>query len=257
MAPTFLVEDPKPLLSPNLFDFSTTLADDSSDPLRRHRIRLFRIQPGFLSEPVGIDDDPAPTGPDDGPNWLQLTLGNDNPFFDLRRPGDPGGIGYSRLATQAQLIDTPRTAMAFGLQAVAPAGRESNGVGQGPTVMSPSFGFFHLLDDGTAFQAFLGRNVSLAPRPTGQAYHASQYGLAVQRPLAENVLGCDGHVYWFIEALGRYRYASDAEPAAVWEFLPGVHWRVGDNVWLSGAYVMPVANPSDRHFWQITCSFQF
>src|SRR5207302_1631633 len=73
---------------------------------RPHRIRLFRIEPGFLSDPVGLEpDDPNEVPPDDGPDWLQLAAGNDNPFFDFRRPGDPGGIGYFKVHGQVQLLD--------------------------------------------------------------------------------------------------------------------------------------------------------
>src|SRR5437763_1802148 len=72
-----------------------------ASPFRTHRIRLFRMAPGFLSDPVGLDgDDSLPGDPpqpaalladtDSGPGWLQLAVGNDNPYFDFRQPGDPG-----------------------------------------------------------------------------------------------------------------------------------------------------------------------
>ena len=66
-----------------------------------NRIRLFRIQPGFLSDPVELDSDdktpggePTPSAPDDGPDWINVAIGNDNPFFDFRRRTDPGGVAY-------------------------------------------------------------------------------------------------------------------------------------------------------------------
>src|SRR5438094_648051 len=57
---------------------------------RGSRIRLFHFQTGFLTDAVGLEDDPvsgdagaqaalAQTDPDQGPDWIQLAMGNDNP----------------------------------------------------------------------------------------------------------------------------------------------------------------------------------
>src|SRR5262249_47857751 len=90
--------------------------DDGGARQRVNRIRLFGMQPGFLYGPPGLDVDApvlaAQTGTttaDDGPSWLQLSMGGDNPFFDARRPGDPGGVGYYRLHSQVQLFDSRTT----------------------------------------------------------------------------------------------------------------------------------------------------
>src|ERR1700722_11149144 len=73
--------------------FDVTTPSDMTTPRpKTNRIQLFRIVPGFLSDPVGLDsDDPKDTTPDNGPNWLQLSVGSYNPYFVFRRPVDPGG----------------------------------------------------------------------------------------------------------------------------------------------------------------------
>src|SRR5207237_911039 len=149
---------------------------------RPDRIRLFRISPGFLSDPVGLSDpDELPAADDSGPDWLQMSMGPDNPFFDLRRPGDPGGVGYYKVHTQVRLLESTHTGCAVALQAVTPAGREFDGLEDGPTVVSPSVALFHAMDDGTAIQGFVGKHVNLNSNWTGQQLHQSvQYGMAVQ-----------------------------------------------------------------------------
>jgi hypothetical protein len=249
--------------------------DSSAVPSQRpDRIRLFRIVPGFLSDPVGLDDDSAP-GPDgvqlktdDGPNWIEVALGNDNQFFDVRFPGDPGGIGYTRLHSQLQILDLPSTSCAFALQAVTPAGAEQGGVEDGLTVVSPGFSLFHSLEDGTAFQGFVskdlrvssGTNLNDTITRAGQFDRSLQYGMAVQRPLLPEA----NTVFLFVEALGRYRYdtaiaGTAAATAPTMEVLPGMHFRMSDSLWLSGGVILPVNQnrPVDAHLWQITCSFQF
>jgi hypothetical protein len=229
---------------------------------RNHRIPLFGITPGFLSDPVGLaDPNEAPSAAEDpAPDWLQVTAGNDNPFFDLRNPGDPGGVGFYKVLTQMQLFDSPHTGCAIAVQTVTPAGREFDGVEDGPTVVSPALSLFHALDDGTAIQGFVGKNVNVNPRWTSQLHQSVHYGMAVQRPLLPVGPNGDGNFYIFLEALGRYHYEAVANPGPLsnWEVLPGVHWRLAPNWWMSGGLIVPVttARPDTNH-WQITCSFQF
>jgi hypothetical protein len=67
-------------------------------------------------------------------------------------------------------------------------------------------------------------------------------------------------VHLFVEALGRYRIDGDPSQrtALNWELLPGVHWRLGENWWMSGGILMPLGLPRpDAHLWQITASWQF
>jgi hypothetical protein len=249
----------------------------SSTPASRpHQVRLFRIQSGFLREPVGLDQDDStpedrmsPQKDGDGPNWLQLTMGNDNPYFDVRRPGDPGGVGYYKVYSGVQLFDNQRTACALALHAVTPAGLEMDGVPDGPTVFRPAFCLTHSLDDdGTAIHGFVGRQVNLVPKP-GPQYRGLEYGMALQRPLPAVPNGA-GNLYLFVETLGRYRFDSDAgassrpdagagsRPATEWEVLPGLHWRYNDKMWISGSLILPVNSaPIDPRLWQVTCSFRF
>ena len=71
--------------------------------------------------------------------------------------------------------------------------------------------------------------------------------------------------YVSVGALGMYRIneASSSGPATgppiVWEVLPGFHWKVADNWWVSGAMSVPVSSTyrDNAGRWQLTCSFQF
>ena len=84
----------------------------SANTARANRIRLFRITPGFLSDPVGLTDPDEQAAPDDpadpAPDWLTVTMGPDNPFFDLRRPGDPGASAITRFTPRCS-CSTRRT----------------------------------------------------------------------------------------------------------------------------------------------------
>ncbi len=248
----------------------TPSADGPAQAPRADRIRLFRIQPAFPSDPVGLEDDPlppdAPPAKDDGPNWLQLSVGNDNPFFDLRYAGDPGGIGYTRVNTQLQVVNSPSTGCTIGFQAVTPAGAQSGGIEDGPTFISPAFSVFQTLGDGTAFQGFVAKNLHVSnPAGLGDTFSRTsqfgrslQYGMAVQRPVLPEV----NNLYLFVEALGRYRYDQTTAPTATpatWDVVPGMHLKMSDSWWLSGGVILPVNRdrPLDARLWQITCSFQF
>jgi hypothetical protein len=259
-----------PVLPRSLFVLDANDQQSLSPSLRsdQSRVRLPGMQPGFLWGPPGLDsdDDPAVDPMQSGVNNLniplQVNLGADNPYFDLRRRGDPGGVGYYRLHTQYQLYDSQRTGCCLAMQAVTPAGLDADGVANGRTTISPAFGLFHTLDDGTVIQGFVGKHVHAGTGWTENFGSHIHYGAAVQRPLTDlagdSAQGC----YLFLEALGRYRYQFSENDWAgrplSWEVLPGVHWRLSDSMWLSGAYVVPIKTPrSDSGLWQITCSWQF
>ena len=238
-------------------------------PARAARFRLFGMQPGFLSSPVGLDqdDDPPPEstaasllGRDSDPadNWIQVSLGTHNPFFDLRRRGDPGGVGFYKLDSQFQLFDTGRAGCNVGFQAVTPAGEASDGLTDGPTFVSPSLAMYYALDDGTSLHGFVAKHVRANSSWDNTLKQSIHYGVAVQRPVGEVTESGEG-LYFFMQALGRYRYNSDTNPGgpAIWELLPGLHWRFSDSVWMSGGYVVPLRNHIDSGLWQITCSWQF
>jgi hypothetical protein len=262
--------DKPPVLPPSL-DLLGPGSDIPSSPnfQRPNRIRLLGVTPGFLSDPVGLDQDiTSPTDPDvctqsdSGPDWINLALGNDNPFFDIRRPGDPGGVGYYRVNGQVQLFDSRKTACSINLQAVTPAGRDQDGLADGPTVLIPAIAIYQeLLDDGTAVQGFVGKQMQLSSGWTSGLSHSIHYGMALQRPLIDtSTLGL-GSVYWYVGALGRYRFDTDASTyhAPAMDLMPGVHWHVSDNWWMAAGFIVPMTpqTQSETKLWQLTCSFRF
>lgn len=240
---------------------------------RAPRLRLFRIAPGFLTDPLGMQEDecelpgvPIMPGSNltttsaDGPDWIQFGMGTDNPYFDLRRPGDPGGVGYYRVNTQVALLDSPRTACTLGFQAVTPAGIQFAGVPDGPTIVSPAFSFFHALNQSFALQGFLAKNVPISNGDSalGLQRHL-QCGMALQRPLITE--GPDGlrNLYFSVGALGMLH--SDRDRVGMvpsYDVLPGLQWHVNDSWWVSSAVLVPVGpQHTAPGQWQLTCSLQF
>lgn len=256
----------EPLL-PGALDQARREAGPTGSPSGRDsRFRLFRMTPGYLSDPVGLDDSDG-TGYDpgalaEGPSFgrVQVTLGADNPFFDFRRAGDPGGVGFYRLYTQYQVLEAGRTGCTLGLQAVAPAGLEGDGVADGPTVFSPNLGWFYDLGGGMGLHGFLGKHVRAAGGWTDGWSRHTEYGVAFHRAIPW--LDDEGAhtMFLFVEALGHRSSERQPDPgrAGVWEVLPGLHWRMSETWWLTGGYLMPVGPArSDAGRWQLTCSWQF
>jgi hypothetical protein len=252
-------------------DLSALTPPTTPSSAKNSRIQLFRIQPGFLVDPLGVmDDDPTPTDPSapaskDDTDWLNVTLGYDNPYFDMRQRGDPGGIGFYRVSSQVQLFDTDRTAFSFGVHAFTPAGLQFNGLAdsQGSTVLSPALALYHALDEDTAVQGYVSKNVMVQQSAVNPVDQNVRYGMALQRSL--NTVGAEPlkNVYLSVGAVGTVRIADTTLPAtrqpAAWEVLPGLHWKVADNCWVSGSYVVPVGNSNNNtpNNWQFTCRFQF
>jgi hypothetical protein len=238
----------------------------------RTRIPLFRFEPGFIREPVGLQDVdtsppgslsamPLPAEPDTGPDWIQLAMGSDNPYFDFRQRGDPGGLGFYRLNTQVQLLDTPRTSCTVNMQAVAPAGLQYFGLADGPTVVSPAFAFFHALDDNTAFQGYVSHNVPIehAALTNAPVQRGLRCGMAVQRALAPEGPDVLRDVWFYVGALGHCNCERDSSTPPSVKVLPGLHWRLSSTSWLSGGVMVPVgaARPDGNVPWQVTWSLQF
>jgi hypothetical protein len=193
-------------------------------------------------------------------NRIQLALGSDSPYFDFRWRGDPGGSGFYKVDAQYQLFDTGNTSCALGLLAQTPAGVEEGGVEDGPTYVSPSLACYHAFDGGCALQGFIGRNVRANARSVHGLGRSLHYGFGVQQPLAVADDDPQRGLFFFVEALGRYRYDDTGQsgPAAIWNVVPGLHYRAGEKCWLSGGYLMPVGQSgADPRRWQITCSWQF
>ncbi len=239
--------------------------EPAPDPIpvgRAARVRMLGMMPGFLADPVGLDnsDDPAAindpaaralagTG-NDGPNWLQVVIGDDNPYFDLRQPGDPGGVGFFKVYSQLQLVDVGSTSVCVDLQAVTPAGQQSGGLADGPTVVMPGVALFHELGAGTALQGFVGQPIRTSMRSGDPVNHPIRYGMGFQCPVFCGGGNHDQGLYFFMQALGRYYYEGERPNgrAANWDLVPGVHFRLNDKCWMSlGASRNSL----------LTCSWQF
>ena len=246
--------------------------EDRSAAARARCLRLFHMPTGFLSDPVGadVDPDPVPGDPDAAaapapdPDGADLPIGAtlflDRPYFDFRLPGDPGGLGFYRIHTQLQLLENETTGCTIGLQAVTPAGLENDGVEDGPTVLVPNVALYHELFGGLAVQGFLGKYVRLHPGWEDHVGRSLNYGVALAHPVPGFDSGPLPRIDLFVEALGRYRVDGTDSPGAppVWQLLPGLHWRVGENWWLSGGVLVPLGTPRvEAGKWQLTCSWQF
>jgi hypothetical protein len=276
-APGFGVQaqslDSNPLFAP--WDPAATTEPIRAMPVpvsRVPRIPLFRIAPGFLSDPVSMQDDDnalpgmpgsgpssAPAASEDGPDWIQFGMGTDNPYLDLRRPGDPGGFGFYRVNTQVQLLDSPTTACTLGLQTVTPAGIQFGGMPDGATVVSPTFSVFHTVGERTALQGFIAKNVPLYSADGTPIQRNLQYGLAVQRPIV--VDGPEGlrNLFFSVGALGQVHPEHDNfKLLPTWDVLPGLQWHLNDNWWVSSGLLVPVGTTHTAPGqWQLTCSFRF
>ncbi len=228
-------------------------------PGRSVRFAMFGMVPGFLNQPLGLDEDTesndetgaslpgSATATNTG--GLQLLMGNDNPYFDPRLPGDPGGIGYFRVYSQMQLVETGKTSVCLNFQAITPTGQQYGGLNNGPTVLCPAMSLFQELGLGTALQGFVGQNVR-APMHGNEPFSQNlKYGMGVQCPLME-FGGPDRGLYVFMQALGRYYYDGDHPNGRLgnWNFLPGVHLHVNDKCWFS---------LSASKYRLFTCSWQF
>jgi hypothetical protein len=261
------VLDRGPLVPPDLVFSGGPTLPSSTQPLPE-RIRLFRIQPGFLSDPPGLDQDDKSSldvKDSDDPDFLTFTIGNDNPFFDYRLHGDPGGVGFTRVNTQVQLFDTARTACSLGLQAVTPGGAQFDGLPDrmGPTVLTPALSVYHALDNAIALQAYIGKHMPIQNSSTQAINRDFQYGMALQRPITTREDDLFRRVYVSVGALGQYQYKADAPTPArapvLWEVLPGLHYKVADNWWISTGIGLPVgpSRTDPGQHWQLTCSWQF
>ena len=255
----------------------------SADPVntspRPSRVRFFGMASALPTDPLGIDQDdfdpanpgvPLSTpGPDteDTCDWFTVAIGNDNPNLEFRQHGDPGGVGFYRMATQLQVVDAPSSACSVGFQAFTPAGLAQGGLAYGPTTFCPNLALCQELIDGLAIHGFVGENIQLDQQLAGQFHQRIQYGLALHQPLFPETPDQPENVYVFVQALGRYRFDASpvssgyyGAPAANLEILPGLHWKAGDNMWWSGGVAVPVGavgRIEDGSHLQISCMFRF
>jgi hypothetical protein len=250
------------------FDLSTAMnAPVSSSTTRDGRIPLFRTPTGILG--MAYDDDTAADdtaavdqmsdsafGTD---NRLQVDFGVDNPYFDFRPHGLIGGIGYYKVQGEYQLLDSGTTGMSFAFRGITPAGVESDGIANGPTLFTPALSWYQQLVGGSALQGFVGKNLHADYR-VADNLSSVQYGVAYQQPLWSPNNDGVGSVHMFVQALGYYRCDDEFTQRNIpsWELLPGLHFRAGDNWWLSGGMIVPVGQArTENGFWQVTCSWRY
>jgi hypothetical protein len=205
------------------------------------RVRMFGMPPGFLRSPLGLDVDDFSVPIDDVQDkraddfgGVVLSLGAYNPFFDIRRPDEPRGPGYYQVHSQVQLLDFGPSNISVVLQAVTPVGLDGGGNADGLTILCPAFAWCHDFGGGTALQGYFGQSIHCNAawnESLGTRFH---YGLGIQTPVPEfSTDGTDG-LFFFIQAMGRYRYETLPENRpAVWDIYPGLQWRVSENCWMS------------------------
>jgi hypothetical protein len=204
------------------------------------------------------DDPPGSSDGVDGDERFQLWTGWDNPYFDFRMPGDPGGIGYEKLYAQLLLADYGSGSCLLHCQATEPAGIQFNGVPHGPTVVRPQFSWFHDLPGGIAFQGFVGTATRANLNSVDNLDRNVRYGLALQSPLPVAV---DSKPFFlFVEALGRARpgNVSGQAPPGGWDLVPGLTWQSSQRCWITGGVMMPFGTVRpETGLWQVTCSWHF
>src|SRR5262249_36835749 len=114
------------------------------------------------------------------------------------------------------------------------------------------------LDDVTAVQAFVGKNMPIQNSSVQSVTRDVQYGMALHRPLSTRDDDPLRFLYLSVGALGQYRPDKDSRTPVVMEVLPGLHYKVADNWWISGGISVPVGSTRpESQLWQVTCSVQF
>jgi hypothetical protein len=259
-----------PVLPSNVDWLRWPAPGDAAASGRVARFPLFRMPTSHLTDPVGLEDDdppdpsaPAPP-PDNDPdgNWLELAMGNDNPYFDFRRRSNPGGVGFYKVHSQMQLFDTGTTGCSLNIQAVTPAGLEADGLRDGPTVLSPSLALFQELNDSLAVHCFVGKCLLAAgTRADSRVDRSLQYGVALQTPVPVFRPEEPARLHFFVEALGRYRHEDigNGQGPASLELLPGLYWQLGENWWISSGVSVPLraTTRAESGLWQLTWSWRF
>ena len=247
-----------PLLVQDLLNAERT-ERDFARPGSTPRLRLVSMPAGFLTDPFGMEDDDAEIlakdpkaaallKKDDDVKNVQLVLGYDNPYFDPLRPGSVGGVGYYKVYSQVQLLDTGLTSMCVNLQAYTPAGMQWGGVANGPTVLCPALSWFQDLGRGTALQGFVSENIQAGAGWDDNWNRRLYYGMAWHCPVPRLDTTKDKNLFFFVQTMGNFRYQVDHDPRPAMNVLPGIQWRLSDSCWMSLG--------GSRH-GLFTCSWQF
>ena len=126
--------------------------------------------------------------------------------------------------------------------------------------MSPALAYYQELDAGLALHGFISHSLIARPRWGDSLERNVRYGLAFAAPVPGVLIDAAQSLHMFVEAQGRTREGEYMPPreGGNYEFLPGLHWQMGENWWMSGALILPVgAGRIDPDFWQLTCSWRF
>jgi hypothetical protein len=265
----------EPILPPQiLWDSGSRAGSEGFLGGRTSPARLFRMPAGYLTDPVGLDSEddsqaasgdgllppgaPSGTGMD---SRVEAAIGSDNPFFDFRAPGDPGGVGYYKLHAQYQLVGDRFSSLCLGFQAFSPAGLEGDGLLGGPTFFSPNLAWYHEWASGLALHGFVGKTLSARAGWVDELGGRVHYGLAIESPLPV-VPACPRQcLHVFVEALGsspRLSGTLQNRPSTV-GVIPGLYWQLRDNWWMSSGVALPLGNAPryENGLLQITCSWRF
>lgn len=229
------------------------------------RLRLFGTPCGCASAVFARmqDDPPDPTATDDGNDplfaGLDVWVGNDNPYFDIRHPDRLGGVGFYRVNADYSLIDDPDSRFVVHCRAVTPAGLDAGGVEHGPTIVRPGFTWSQALGRLTAAQAFVETKLLGGPRAAGGFEESFRYGFAVQRALTDDSTADGGDVFLFVQALGRNTAVAPpgSTGGARLGLIPGIRWEPDESFWLSGGVLFGSKGRAEPLIWQITCACRF
>jgi len=238
---------------------------ESTPAYRAEALRFFSMASAIPQAPLGLepDDDLAnaagmdQAAADNG--RVQVVLGTENPFYDFRRHGNPGGAGFYRFYSQMLLFDTRRTAFSVGFDATTPAGVESEGIATGPTYLSPNFAWLYDLGRGNMFNAFVGQDLRARTHWNNGLTRTTRYGLSWQSRCPGVACDADHGLHLFVEALGRFRYdgVTPQSSSRNWEFIPGVQWRLNPSWWLTGGYLFPIGASNAENRVQFNCVLRF
>jgi hypothetical protein len=253
--PSFELDGPAPACADlPLLSFAAAPADDTGRGLRE--TRLFRMPGNRMDDGSDPDD-----GADDSSRF-QFFMGADNPNFDMRRPGDFGGVGYQRYATQLLVAGGNTTTVQVNVAAVTPSGLENDGLAHGPSVVFPSLYGMHDLGEGSTLIGFIGKPARATLDSLDNLDTNIRYGFALQQPLFDGGPSLKQQVYFSVQALGNYHMTNDLGTATTlpvgWEIIPGIHLYSSERCWLSGGVLVPVGGTrQDSGIWQINCSWRF
>jgi hypothetical protein len=115
--------------------------------------------------------------------------------------------------------------------------------------LQPNIAWFHDLGEGTALQGFVGQHIQANGRWRENLDRSLRCGVAWQYPLFLPEKCSQQGVYFFVQGMAGYRSDFDRPGrSAAWEVVPGIHWHVSSNCWMS---------LGGSRYGLFTCSWQY